>query len=45
MCEPEETKNYKTKSEPLCVKDFAVITKKNINKTTQVKKTQTKLKR
>ncbi|ONI44412.1 transposase [Epulopiscium sp. SCG-B10WGA-EpuloA2] len=53
VCEVEETKNYKTKSEPLGIdlgiKDFAVIsnkiTKKNINKTTIVRKTEKKLKR
>ncbi|MGL4362909.1 MAG: RNA-guided endonuclease InsQ/TnpB family protein [Cellulosilyticaceae bacterium] len=53
VCEVEETKNHKTKSEPLGidlgVKDFAVmsntITKKNINKTPRVKKLEKKLKR
>ncbi len=53
VCEIEQTKNYKTKSEPLGialgVKNFAVmsntITKKNINKTSRVKKLEKKLKR
>lgn len=53
VCEVEETKNYKPKTEPLGIdlgiKDFAIIsngiTKKNINKTSSVKKLEKKLKR
>ena len=53
VCEVEEAKNHKPKTEPigidLGVKDFAVmsnkITKKNINKTSKVKKLEKKLKR
>lgn len=53
VCEVTEVKNHKPKSEPLGidlgVKDFAVMsnttTKKNINKTSRVKKLEKKLKR
>lgn len=53
VCEVDEVRNYKPKTEALGidlgVKDFAVvsngITKKNINKTSRVKKLEKKLKR
>ena len=53
VCEVEEIKNHKPKTEPLGIdlgiKDFAVISnevvKKNINKTSTVKKIEKKLKR
>ena len=53
VCEVDETKNHKPSSEPIGVdlglKDFAImsneITKKNINKTSKVKKLEKKLKR
>lgn len=53
VCEVDEVKNHKSKTEPLGVdlglKDFAImsneVTKKNINKTSSVKKLEKKLKR
>lgn len=53
VCEVEEIKNYKPKTEPIGIdlglKDFAImsngVTKKNINKTSRVKKLEKKLKR
>lgn len=53
VCEVEEVKNHRAKTEPIGVdlglKDFAIISnetvKKNINKTSRVKKLEKKLKR